>query len=239
MLTVALGNSIKIKSMRNIKFSIDEYYHVYNRGVDKRIIFLDKRDRERFLCLLFLSNSTKFFNISNHCDDPWSFDMSVTEERGDRLVSICAWVLMPNHFHFLIKEEVEGGISKFMQRVSAGYTKYFNKKYHRTGSLLEGTFKAEHADEDRYLKYLLSYIHLNPIGIIDKGWKNKKIEDKNKALDFLKSYQYSSLPEYLREKRNESLILNISAMPDYFHNKSKSKIFDVMVREWIEFERVI
>ena len=215
--------------MRNIKFAVGEYYHLYNRGVDKRPIFLDERDRERFLCLLFLSNSTKFFYISNHYKDPWSFDISITEDRGEKLVSIGAWVLMPNHFHILIKEEVEVGISKFMHKLSVGYTKYFNKKYHRTGSLFEGTFKSQHADEDRYVKYLFSYIHLNPIGIIDGGWKKKEISDKELAVEFLSNYKYSSLKDYLNEMREESVILNKESFPQY------NFTFENMIKEWLYY----
>jgi putative transposase len=216
---------------RKIKFSIDEYYHIYNRGVDKRIIFLDNRDRERFLILIFLSNSKKPFEISKKGSDDWSLDKSLNEIRGEQLVSIGAWCFMPNHFHILLREKTEGGISKFMLKLLTGYSSYFNKKYHRTGALFEGKFKADHTDSDVYLKYIYSYIHLNPIGIIDKGWKKKKIEDKSKAKKFIKKYEYSSYKDYLGEDRLQNKILNREFFPDYFESISK---FEEMTNFWIE-----
>lgn len=102
---------------RKIKFAPGEYYHVYNRGTDKRKIFLDAREHERFLTLLFLSNSAKRFEISKNPNEEWSFEQSIDKERGEKLVSIGAFCLTPNHFHILIKEEVEGGITLFMSKL--------------------------------------------------------------------------------------------------------------------------
>jgi len=219
--------------MRKEKFAEGEYYHRYNRGVDKRVIFLDENDRERFVSLLYLANNTK--KIFLHEMKEWSFDEVVDTPR-EEVVSIGVWCLMPNHFHLLIREKTENGISFFMQKVLGGYAMYFNKKYHRTGSLFEGPFKAEHANEDRYLKYLYAYIHLNPIGIIDKGWKEKIIGNKSKAKDFLLNYQDSSLFDYLKlETRSREKILSKEDFPDYFKTPKK---FDEMITEWMYFEKI-
>jgi len=92
--------------------------------------------------------------------------------RGEQLVNIVTYCLMSNHFHLLIYEKTEGGISKFMQKVTTAYTMYFNKSKQRTGALFQGKFKAKHASiNDNYLKYLVAYIHLNPIKLIDAQWK--------------------------------------------------------------------
>jgi putative transposase len=228
--------------MRRIKFSINEYYHLYNRGVDRRVIFLDDRDRERFLTLLFLSNSTKPLEITKKSNDPWSFEMSITKDRGEHLVSIGAWVLMPNHFHVLLREKTEGGVSKFMQKVLTGYSSYFNKKYHRSGALFESRFKATHTNDDVYLKYMYAYIHLNPIGIVDKGWKEKKITDFEKAKEFLLTYEYSSLKDFIgaptssqKQGRVFGEILDKNAFPGYFETKTK---FKEMIDEWMNFEKI-
>ncbi len=216
---------------RKIKISENEYYHIYNRGVDKRIIFSDVRDYERFVCLLFISNSQNNFELSKHSHDEWSLEKIIKMDRGQRLVSIGVWCLMPNHFHILIKENVEGGISLFMQKLSTAYTMYFNKKYKRSGALFAGTFKAKHIDSDIYLKYSYSYIHLNSIAIIDKGWKNKKIENIFKAKKFVKEFKYSSYMDYLGEERLENQILNREEFPKYFENVKK---FDKMMDFWME-----
>jgi len=156
---------------RDFSFSVDEYYHIYNRGTDKRIIFLDDDDKERFIKLLFIANGTEPFVFR---DFPIGLPY-VEIDRGEVFVAIGAYCLMPNHFHILVREKTEGGIVKFMSRVLTSYSSYFNKKYERTGRLFEGTFKAKHVDSDRYLKYLFAYIHLNPIKIIDKEWKKNGI----------------------------------------------------------------
>lgn len=217
--------------MREIKFGIDEYYHIYNRGVDKRIIFIDDRDYERFLCLMFMSNSRKNFSITKDSKDNWSFEKVLEMDRGEPLVSIGAWCLMPNHFHILLKERVEGGISKFMHKLTMGYSGYFNKKYLRKGSLFEGSFKVRYVDSDKYLKYLYSYIHLNPIGILDKGWKKKHIENISEAKKFVKDFKYSSYIDYLGKERSESKILNSAAFPKYFENISD---FEKIMDFWME-----
>ena len=139
---------------------------------------------------------------------------------------------MPNHFHLLIKEKIEGGTSLFMQKLSTAYTMYFNKKYQKTGSLFGGRFKAKHLNSDEYLKYQFSYIHLNPISIIDSSWKNKKITNNKNAKEFLNLYKYSSYVDYLGNERLEKVILNKEFFPDYFLN---SVGFNLMVDEWINF----
>ena len=225
--------------LRNFEFSFAEYYHGYNRGVDKRPIFLDKGDYERFVKLLYVSNSKQRFNFS----DTFGKQANVTLvdiDRGEKLVDIGAWCLMPNHFHLLLKEKLEdgprgefSGISLFMKKLLTAYSMYFNTKYHRKGALFEGRFKAKHLDYDQYLKYQYTYIHLNPIGIIDKGWKKKEISNKEKAKKFLKEYKYSSYKDYVGEEREENAILNKEAFPEYFSTKID---FEDMIIEWVNFD---
>jgi type I restriction-modification system DNA methylase subunit len=106
---------------------------------------------------------------------------------------------------------------------------YFNKKYKRTGKLYEGVFKSTHVNKDAYLKYLYSYIHLNPAKIIDKNWKNNKNRDSDKLLKYIFEYPYSSLKEYLTKKFT---IIEPSNFPTYFENPNEHKreLF-----EWLNF----
>jgi putative transposase len=165
---------------RKQNFAIDEYYHLYNRGTEKRIIFLDKHDYDYFLFLMYICNTTKSIKIR---------EVGENFDREETIVDIGAYCLMPNHFHILIREKTEGGISKFMQKMLTGYSMYFNKKYKRTGKLYEGVFKSSIIDSDNYLKYIYSYIHLNPAKIIDNKWKENKNRDTRKLLDYIFSYQ--------------------------------------------------
>lgn len=214
---------------RKIKFSVDEFYHIYNRGNNKAKIFLDNNDHKRFQKLLYVCNSTKpivFKTVQGRSLDEI--------ERGERLVNINAYCLMPNHFHLIIHEQVEGGITRFMGKLSTAYSMYFNKKNDRTGSLFEGRFKAKHVDEDNYLKYLLSYVHLNPVKIIEPAWKESGISDREAAKKYLKEYQYSSYVDFIGQSREEKNILNVESLPDYFGTFNE---FEDFVDEWLTFNK--
>lgn len=218
---------------RAIDLSVNEFYHLYNRGSDKRVVFLDTKDHERFIALLYLANSTTPVHISNYQGLTLIELLSV--ERGETLVDIGAYCLMPNHFHLLVREKTEKGISTFMQKVMTGYTMYFNKKYERTGALFGGTFKAQHADDDVYLKYLFAYIHLNPIKLVDSMWKENDIFDRTKAEKYLSGYRYSSYSDYCINNRKEGPILNKEAFPKYFETNTE---FNDFVSWWLDFKNI-
>jgi len=132
---------------------------------------------------------------------------------GETIVDIGAYCLMFNHFHILVREKEEGGISKYMLKLMTGYSMYFNKKYKRTGKLYGGVFKSVYIGKDNYLKYIYSYIHLNPAKIIDKNWKEKRNNNTDKLSDYVFNYLYSSLQEYQTGKFE---ILNPAQFPTYF-----------------------
>ncbi|KKQ87670.1 MAG: Transposase [Parcubacteria group bacterium GW2011_GWF2_38_8] len=210
---------------RNIQFAEGEYYHIYNRGVEKRRVFMDEKDHERFVRLLYSANSTESVHLSNY-----QGSALLEIPRGESLVDVGAWCLMPNHFHILLKEKRKGGLSKYLQKLLTGYTMYFNTKYHRKGILFEGPFNAKHLDNDNYLKYQYAYIHLNPLGIIDNGWKKKEIFDFSAAKNFLFYYSYSSFQDYRGIQRDMGVILNSKAFPEYFETFTD---FESMIEEWI------
>ncbi len=216
---------------RPITFSINEFYHIYNRGTDKRRIFITKNDYERFIILLYLANSKEPIRIDTRRQ---SFKDLFEKDRGENLVEIGAYCLMPNHFHLLLKEKTENSISLFMQKLTTAYTMYFNKKYERNGVLFQGVFKAEHLDDDNYLKYIYSYIHLNPIKLIDATWKKNGIKNQTKAEKFLTEYQYSSYGKYINLNRTENVIINERAFPQYFENTTN---FKEMIRFWLSFTK--
>ena len=209
-------------SIRLTKLVTAEFYHIYNRGNSKQVIFNDEQDYEYFINLLKIMNTDKRI-------------MSSRVNKGDQsnaenIVSIGAYVLMSNHFHILLKQEKDGGISVFMQKVSTAYVMYYNKKHKKTGGMFEGKFKSKHAGEDRYLKYLFSYIHLNPLKIINQNWKHDRSGGEKDIL-FLRNYKYSSFLEYFENNNENSLnIINRKAFPDYFPERS---IFEKELFSWI------
>ncbi len=205
----------------------NEYYHVYNRGVEKRRIFLDKKDRERFLRLLYLANGEKPYVLRLVQGLPLN-EIDV----GKRQAAIGAYVLMPNHFHILFKETREGGISAFMEKLQTGYAMYFNKKYERVGALFQGTFKAQHVSRDEHLEYLFAYIHLNPVKIVEPKWKEQGVKNPEDVQRYLESYRYSSYPEYVETPREESVILTKDAFPEYFSERHDFKDF---LDDWFSY----
>jgi putative transposase len=219
--------------IRTISLAAGEFFHLYNRGVDKRTIYLDSYDHRRFVELMYLCNSSTAINMRDiHRDNSSVFEF----ETGEPLVAIGAYCLMPNHFHILATPLVEGGLTKFMGKLGTGYSMYFNKKYKRTGALFQGRFKSEHASTDEYLKYLYSYIHLNPVKLIDSTWKEKGIKDAAKSFDFAASFQYSSLSDYLGQKREEGKIIDPKPFPEYFatQNDIKNELF-----EWLTYNEIV
>lgn len=208
-----------------------EFFHLYNRGADKREIFLDKLDYVRFLELLFLSNSSTPVNIRDIREQT---DSIFEYDRVSPLVGIGAYCMMPNHFHILATPLIDGGMQTFMRKLCTGYSMYFNKRYERTGVLFQGRYKSEHVDTDEYLKYLFSYIHLNPVKLIQSDWKEVGIRDVKRAKEYLDTYSYSSLPDY-REKREASQILDTSVFPEYFSTKQE---VDEELLDWLNYKQV-
>jgi REP element-mobilizing transposase RayT len=145
--------------MRKTKFVVGEYYHIYNRGTDKRNIFTDEKDLTRFFESLFDFNQT----------DPIGsvYELSFKKKNGEvnkkskPLVKFIAYCINPNHFHFLITPLCKKGTEKFMQRLGNGYTKYFNNRHKRSGVLFQGKFKSKYIDSNEYLLHLSAYINGN------------------------------------------------------------------------------
>ena len=195
----------------------EQYYHIYNRGVDKRQVFMDDEDRYRFLHDLwefndenaappFIRRTAKNPIKTTGGETPDGTVGGSTSNSKKPLVEICCFCLMPNHFHLLIKQLMDGGISMFMKKLGAGYTGYFNEKYERSGALFQGRFKTKHIDNDAYLTHLTKYIHLNPIDLCEPEWKNDGLQNPEMTKDFLNKYKWSSLKDYVGEKNYPSLI---------------------------------
>jgi putative transposase len=219
--------------MRKTRFSQGNLYHIYNRGVDKRDIFMNDNDRWRFLQGLFLFNDA---------ETSQSLLWQLEREKGlinfkvikdyfaqnkliqHPIVKIMADCLMPNHFHLLVEEVSPGGISKFMHKLGTGYTNYFNKKYSRSGSLFQGTFKAAHIDNENYLQYLVAYINvINPGQLLDPNLKKEGVKNAQTIIDFAESYFWSTNKEYLQIR--DSIIIDKGVLGNIFPSGQKYRDF--------------
>ncbi len=156
-----------------------EYYHVFNRAIEKRSIFLKKGDYERFINSLTLFNTDKPSWLVN---DILEAGAGFFPTEVERLVGLVAYCVNPNHFHLLLKENQENGVATFMKKVCTGYAMYFNKKNERSGILFQGRFKSVHIDSNDLLLYISAYVNCN-----------SEIHNFEKARD----YQWCSFPEYL------------------------------------------
>jgi REP element-mobilizing transposase RayT len=142
--------------MRKDPLVTDQYYHIYNRGVDKRDIFTNKKDLYRFVL------SVKEFNrldpLGSIRDSP---DVGRLEKKEDVLVSVVCYCFNPNHFHLILKQEIDGGVSEFLKRLLGGYTKYFNQVHNRSGALFQGRFKSHLINNDQYFLKIFPYVSVN------------------------------------------------------------------------------
>ncbi|MCX6702517.1 MAG: transposase [Candidatus Wolfebacteria bacterium] len=202
--------------MQKPTFLNNQVYHIYNRGVDKRIVFLDDQDHFRFIHNLFeFNDETPALNIYYKLPAIQSYEVQLRKIDKDRIkderqprkliVEILAFSLMPNHFHLLLRQKSDGGIVKFMQKLGTGYTNYFNKRYERAGSLFQGRFKAILIKDDAHLIHLPYYIHLNPLDLKFSKWRTEGIRNYAAAMEFLESYRWSSFLDYIGKKNFPSL----------------------------------
>ena len=199
-----------------------ETYHCFNRGTDKRVVFECQDDYERFMALLYACNGTKTIRISDRRDSALASILSDTAiDRGEPLVEIDAYSLMPTHPHLVLKQLQDAGIARFLQKVFTGYTMYFNLKNGRTGALFAGVFKSKHVTNDDYLKRLVAYVLLNPAELFEPRWK-EGIADLDRLEKTLSRYRYSSLPDFMGKERRENRIISpiadlydrVPALPD-------------------------
>ncbi|MBI4128292.1 MAG: transposase, partial [Parcubacteria group bacterium] len=135
--------------------------------------------------------------------NPASLQERLSEERRKQhtpIVELLSFALMPNHYHFIIREIKDGGIIEFMRKLG-GYTLYFNQQYERVGPLFQSRYRAVHIKDDTQLKIAFAYVHTNPVELIEPNWKEQKIKDPRRAFDWLNEYQWSSYGDYLGIKR--------------------------------------
>ena len=181
---------------------VGDIAHVCNRGVEKRRIFNDNRDYQRFVDNLFLLNnmSGKVRTVKN------IFETAKLPKR-EKLVEVLKWGLLPNHYHLLLYEVVEGGILEFTKRLGNAFTKYFNiKNEGRSGYLFQNSAKIIPMTNDRQYLYIPYYIDINPLDLIFPNRKNISIRDNKKALDFLRTYKWSSFKDYFGGGGMEQII---------------------------------
>ncbi|MEK7521751.1 MAG: transposase [Patescibacteria group bacterium] len=196
-----------------------EFYHIFNRGAEKRITFLTAADYKRFIKTFyyyqFLGPKQKYSNFTKL--DLSSHKLLSTE----KIVDVACYCLMPNHFHFLVKQLRDGGIAQFASQISNSYTKYFNTKYDRVGSLFQGTYKAVYIENDEQMMHISRYIHINPF-VSPLG-----------VVSFVGSYPWSSYGECLLGK-------TVWCNPHYFLDLFSSiQVYKDFVEKHVEYSATV
>lgn len=200
---------------RKIVFSNGYIYHVFNRGIDRRSVFTGFREfsRAQELIKYYLCKDTPV-SYSKFLQQPKEIREQVIQQmkRDEKLVNVLAYCLMPNHFHFMLQQNSDRGIPKFISNFTNAYTRYFNTKHGRTGPMFEGIFKAVLVESDEQLIHLSRYVHLNPVvsSIINE--------------DQLSNYKWSSYHQYISKSDDDGYI-NTSLVLSMFKSKDKYKEF--------------
>ncbi len=181
-----------------------QMYHLLNRGTDKRDIVLDDADRYRFMRDLYILNDSNPAPLNPHRMSPE--DKEIFKKKRKPLVHIHAFCLMNNHYHLLVSEIAEDGIAKFMQQLNKAYSRYFNQRHKRVGTLWQGKYKKVLIAKDAHYMYIPFYIHLNALDYKMKEWRDGGVTDIKKALKILTEYKWSSHLDYIGIKNYQSII---------------------------------
>ncbi len=217
------------------QFVNKEIYHIIIRGIAGQKTFLEEKDYLRYLYSLYEFND-KNITLSNFRyiarrarRDGFPSEFPGIEKSRELLIEILGFCLMPNHIHLLVRQIADNGISLFFQKMG-GYASYFNKKYQRFGSLSQRPFKAVHIETEDQLLIVITYVHLNPIDLIQSNWKTSGILNPQKVIKFLESYSWSSYPYYLGKNNffwliNDTFLKKILKNPEDFQNFVKARIF--------------
>ncbi len=193
----------------------DGIYHIYNRGVEKRDIFMDDQDYKAFLNILkrYLSSPEQ---LKLNQVGPGNQVRPGRQTELYKNIRLLCYCLMPNHFHLMVKQLTERAMTDLMRRLTNSYTRYFNKKYERVGSLFQGRYKAALITKEVYFLHLPYYIHYNPTGLFNS---EDNIEEK------VENYPWSSLGDYLGN-RNTNWLYTEGLMEQFIETQKQGADFE-------------
>jgi putative transposase len=212
---------------RKTQFVNGEYYHVLNRGIEGRDIFTNKTDYQRFLESLKEFNTTVRITLQNIRKK--DSNRIAISQIGEKLVEILCYSLLPNHFHLLLKQVADNGVTEFMRKLGVGYTCYFNLKYERQGHLFQGAFRATHINKESQFLHISRYIHLNVLDLFAPRWREGKIDAWEKVKKFLENYPWSSYPAFAGKQN--SILCHPNFLKEIFKTPQEYEIF---LKSWAE-----
>lgn len=199
--------------MKNPDFKAHKYQYLYNQGFENRIIFSSEEDYNRFEAYLYILNSIESPRASNILSRGKSHEVFEIA-RGEKLVAIGSYAFTPREFQLIATPLIEGGISKFMQKLLTAYTMYFNHKYARSGALFHSAYRSTIVQSEEHLKYVHAVVHLSPAFLFDAQWQEKGSSELQKIATSALHYRYSSIGEYIALK---PVITSPEYYPRYFY----------------------
>ncbi len=216
-----------------MKFALNEYYHIYSRTMLSILEFKNSRNCKRLMQAFLLANYTKsteaFQYLRNHKEATLQEALEIAK-KGEKLVDVLCYVIMPDHYHLLLKENKETGISEFIRKCNISIAKYVNISKERKGPIFESRFKSKLIDSNEYLLHLSLYIHLNPLDFISgKMWRNHELKNWSVQRKQLLNYPWSSLNFYLNHCKNDPIISGNEIISDQFKNR---KEYESFLQEW-------
>ncbi len=219
--------------MRKEAFIPGEYYHVYGRVLFNAPEFQDGKNAQRLIQALILANSTKsgeaFQCLRNNDDVSLKQPVEIAKS-GEKITDILCYAVMPDHYHLLLHERVENGISRFIHKCNVSVAKYINIKNNRRGPLFENRFNAKRVSTNDYLLHLSLYIHLNPLDfLIGREWRENKLKNWPLAKKKLLSYPWSSLKAFLQDDYSDPVISKTEIIRQQFDNHLDYENF---LKEW-------
>lgn len=234
------------------KFINGEIYHLVLRRIGNEIFFKDIDDYYRAIFCIYEFNTKKSILIRERRIARAKFKKAIKEAetyRGlppvrileysrDLLVEVLAFCLMPNHIHLLARQLKNEGISSFIQKIASGYPAYFKNKYKIKirGHFFQDRFSATHIKTDKQLRVVFTYIHTNPVLLVESGWKEKGVRDQEKTIKFLEEeYRWSSYQDYLGKKNFPSVTERKFLLEVMGGERGCKK----WVEEWVRYKREI
>ena len=209
--------------MRVQPFGVGSFVHVVKRGARGLPITRDEKDRKRFVRLLYYLND-------EHQSEFWELDVRHLKDlqwpkqwpEHRPLVKVVAWTLMPNHFHLLLQEIQDAGVSRFMQRLCGSMSRHFNEKYQEKGSIFQGSYRSRTIETDRYLRWAISYILVKNVFELYPGGFEHAVKEFDRAWKWgIDSYRFSSLAPYAHG--DASPIIDAGALQGYFRSPQDFK----------------
>jgi putative transposase len=220
---------------RKDRFISGNFYHIYSRTALNVPEFKKKENANKLVQAFLLANSTNSGQAFNYLRNDRNANLEKAQEiikDGKKLVDILCYVIMPDHYHLLLRQLIENGITEFIRKCNTSIAKYINIKNDRTGSLFGSCFKSKYIDSNEYLLHLSLYIHLNPLDFIDnKNWRYNKLRNWRFKKEKLLNYPWSSLRKFLNEDYKDPILSGTEMISNQF---SGSKEYELFLREWSE-----